>query len=414
MRRLLLVLPLASLCLACPPRDDTATPEGDTDTDADADSDTDTDADSDTDTDADSDTDTDTDSDTDTDPGAYPQIPAEVVTGDITWTLDFDSEAEAGGYADCAYSRSYEGVQYLDQPWLCPACTHQFVGTAVMSAGFEDCYEPVFGGDADRTEYWGLTWPTAQGGQATFFRGATENYALGELTTATDVHRDTPFDLAWDATYTFEDLQLDGTGSVTLAATGTVTLSTSSEVRIDDLRQPRATDYACGWPRNNPGDLSSDWTLALAATLPTAWLEDSCGEKLDLWDLYGSYLVIDATQADCGFCLQMAQEAPEFLNEMEDLGIPVLFVSALGGGLSDVIGEPSDSTFQSYLAAYGTGDPLLKDRGYGYALFGGYLGEDLGYPAWAVVAPDMQVLSVQTGFSSWDEMGSVIMDDWEG
>ncbi len=154
--------------------------------------------------------------------------------------------------------------------------------------------------------------------------------------------------------------------------------------------------------------------MALDATLPTAWLEDRCGELVDLWDFYGRYIVLDSTQSDCGFCLQMADQAPDFLASMESRGVPVVFVSVLGDGLSNVIGEPSDSTYDTYLEAYGSGEPLLKDRGYGYAMFGGFLGESLGYPAWAIVRPDMSVMAVETGFTSWDEMEALILADWEG
>ncbi len=56
---------LLLLALGCPPKDDTALPEGDTDTDADADADSDADSDADADADADADTDSDADADAD-------------------------------------------------------------------------------------------------------------------------------------------------------------------------------------------------------------------------------------------------------------------------------------------------------------------------------------------------------------
>jgi len=57
------------------------------------------------------------------------------------------------------------------------------------------------------------------------------------------------------------------------------------------------------------------------------------------------------------------------------------------------------------------GGPVLKDRGFGYAVFGPYWGEDLGYPTWAVMRPDMNVLFVGKGFESWDEVRDLIVED---
>ncbi len=417
MTRPLPVLLILALVLGCgePKEDDTDTPEGDTDTDTDADSDTDADADGDTDADADGDTDADADTDTDADTDVvYPTTDAHMINGEITWSLVFDEDAQGAGYSDCDYTRSYSGLQFLDQPWLCPDCTHQVSGTASMTAGFEDCYEPVFGGTQDRTEYWGITWPEGDNGEAVFYRGATENYGIGELTTFEAAGMDVPFDMTWEATYALSDLGLSDPGELTLTAVGTANLSVSDSVGLDDIRQPRPGPYACGWPTDNPGTLETDWVMEQDATLPTAWLEDQCGELVDLWDFYGRYIVLDSTQSDCGYCLLMAEAAPEFLADMEDQGVPVVFISMLGDGLSNVIGEPDDGTYSDYESAYGGADPLLRDRGYGYAMFGGYLGDALGYPAWAIVRPDMTVMTVETGFSDWSEMAELILADWEG
>jgi len=402
MRRTPTSLLFLALILGCgdPDKDDTDTPEGDTDTDTDADGDTDSDADGDTDADADTDVE-------------YPTTDAHMLTGEVTWALTFDETAAKSGYTPCDYTRTFSGLQFLDQPWLCPECTHQVSGTASMTEGFESCYEPIFGGTADRNEWWGVTWPEG-GGEGIFYRGARENFGIGELTTFTADALDVPFDMTWEATYALTDLGLSEPGSMTLTATGTATLSVSDSVALEDIRQPRPGPYSCGWPTDNPGTLETDWVLDLDATLPTAWLEDQCGERVDLWDFYGRYIVLDSTQSDCGYCLVMADEAPAFLASMESQGIPVVFVSMLGDGLSNVIGEPSQSTYDAYLSSYGSGEPLLKDRGYGYAAFGNYLGDALGYPAWSIVRPDMTVMAVETGFSSWDEMEALIVADWEG
>ena len=42
--------------------------------------------------------------------GVEGTIPALRVTGTVTWTLDFDAEAESSGLFDCSYTRTYAGV----------------------------------------------------------------------------------------------------------------------------------------------------------------------------------------------------------------------------------------------------------------------------------------------------------------
>ena len=338
-------------------------------------------------------------------------VSARRITGELAWQLDFDAKAEGAGWADCSYARSYEGLQQLDQPYLCPDCDLQFVGQATMHRGFEDCYQPVFGGEVQREEQWGLDWPASEGGAGRFFRGALENYAIGELAELSQVSLDQAFDLAWSATHSLEELGGKGAGSVTLAASGQASVTVDEGTLLEDLRQPRVLPYACGWPLGNPGDLQTDWALALGATFPRAWLEDACGDLADIWDFHGSYLVIDATQPDCGPCLTMASQAPDFLDQMEGEGISVDVLSLLGEGLSNVIGEPDQDVFQAYIDAYDHGDPILKDRGFGYAIFDPYWGEALSYPAWAVVRPDMTLLAVETGFGSWDEIAEIIRVD---
>ena len=342
-------------------------------------------------------------------------VDAHAVTAEITWSLEFDADAQAEGYADCEYTRNYEGVQFLDQPYLCAGCTLQFAGTAEMVAGYDSCYEPTFGGDQDRTEYWGFGWPENDGGEADFFRGASENMFLSTpLTTVVNASLDTPLQLGWDSEYALSDLGIQADGSMTLSATGTATVSVDPGQQLEDPYVPRTEPYACGWPTDNPGDLDTPWIASLGAVFPTAVLEDECGELVNLWDFHGRYLVIDSTQPDCSFCLLMAEAAPDFLAEMDDLGIAVEFVSLLGEGLSNVIGEPTQSAFDSYLSSYGHGGPLLKDRGFGYAMFKPYwdtMGEDLGYPTWAIVRPDMTLLHVGKGFSDFEEIEALIVED---
>ncbi|MDP7111371.1 MAG: hypothetical protein QGH45_05385, partial [Myxococcota bacterium] len=250
------------------------------------------------------------------------------------------------------------------------------------------------------------------GGEAVLFRGARENLSIGDLTTVPAVSLDEPFEVAWTAEYTLEDLGLDAAGSLAFAASGTATVAQDPTHELADLTAGRSEPYECGWPLDNPGTLADEWPLDDGAVLPRAWLEDACGEVVDLWDLHGSYLVIDSTQNDCGYCLQMALAAPDFLAEMDAQGIPVRFVSLLGEGLGNVAGEPSQATFDAYEDEYGVpGQPLLKDRGFGYAAFQPYWGDEIGWPVWAIVRPDMTLLTSGKGFSGWEEIQGLIEAD---
>lgn len=361
--------------------------------------------------DADDDDVADDDDADDDDDDTGPTVPARVITAEVTWELGFDPDAEAEGYTDCSYSRTFTGVQFLDQPYLCPDCTHQFEGTAEMYVGFTDCAEPIFGGTESRTEYWGLGWSEAPGTDAAFFRGSRENQAIGELTTIAEATLDQLLELGWDSEYSLADMGLEGDGQMTLAASGSATVTIDESIQLADLYQLRTEPYECGWPTNNPGDLETDWLLEEDATFPTAWLEDECGERVNLWDFHGSYLVIDSTQPDCCYCILMAEAAPDFLAEMDDAGVPTVFLSLLGEGLSNIVGEPTQGDFEDYVASYGSGEPILKDRGFGYAIFEPYWGDDLGYPSWTVIRPDMTVLAVGKGFSSFEEITDLILAD---
>ena len=44
------------------------------------------------------------------------------LAGGATWAVDFDAAAEAAGYVDCSYHRTYgDGIELQNIPWLCSA-----------------------------------------------------------------------------------------------------------------------------------------------------------------------------------------------------------------------------------------------------------------------------------------------------
>ncbi|MBN1334845.1 MAG: hypothetical protein JXB39_02685 [Deltaproteobacteria bacterium] len=352
----------------------------------------------------------DTCADTDS-PTDLPRVPAHRLQASVTWILDYDAVAEGEGYVDCTYTRVFSGVQFLDQPYLCPACDVLTKGTAAMTEGFADCYAPVFGGTADRVESWGFDWPDKSDGTATLYRGGVENLILREMAEVALASLDTPLAVAWTAAYTLADFDLPAKGGFTIDAEGEVTVTVDGSTLIEDPLHPRAEPYVCGWPLGNPGTLATDWRLRPDAVLPTAWLHDACDESVDIWDFHGTWVVLVASQPNCGYCTVLAEATPAFRAEMEALGHPVRVITVLGESLSNVVGEPSDDDLNRWLLAYDDGEPVLKDRGYGYAMFKPFFEDELGYPSYSVQRPDMTVLAAYHGFSSWDAVKADILED---
>ncbi|MCB9780074.1 MAG: redoxin domain-containing protein [Alphaproteobacteria bacterium] len=329
-------------------------------------------------------------------------IPATVVDAEVTWSLDFDEEAEAAGFADCTYSRTFSGTQVLDLDYVCPDCDVIVRGEALMTEGI-DC-AAIISTDPEevRTELWGWSH------DGTFFRSGRDQYPMGDLTTVEGVDGDSgTAELAWESDYTLTD-----GGAMVLSASGSMTFSIDEDQLLPDPFPERTEPYACGWPTADPGTLTLDYELAIGGTLPNARFVDQCGEKLALWDLYGRWLVIDTAQPDCGPCRNMAQTADAFVEEMAAEGIEVVPVTLLGAGLGEPFVTPEEDVLADWVEAYGDSNPVLFDRGYGYALLPEFMeaetGEGFGYPAWIIVSPEMEIVHANVGFGSWDAMAEVI------
>ena len=344
--------------------------------------------------------------------GAPALIEAVRLTSTVTWTLDFDADAEAAGWTDCHYTREFEGVQRFDLEHVCPHCETLVEGDAVMIEGFTDCAEPLFGGEPTRTETWGF-----DGADIYRRTGSQLPMTTDPLTTADAASGDgTPVAVEWESEYGVNDESGVEVGRFELSASGTVAWAPDPTTLVEEPYGPRADAYACGWECNDPGGLGGSYPLAPDAVLPNFRMRDQCGELVDIHDFYGSYLVLDSAQSDCGPCLAMAGEAEAFRDQMTELGIPVRLIPLLGNGLSDVAGTPDTSVHDAWVERFDPSDPVLADNGWGYAALGQYLadheGTDIAWPAWIIIGPDMQVVTGAVGFGSWDTMGSIIREDW--
>jgi hypothetical protein len=374
------------------------------------------------DTDGEGDTDTDTDSGSGEDlpplqaacaageEGEVAALPSIRLESTITWSLDFDEEAEAAGAEDCSYTRVYEGVQRFGWEHLCPDCEFIARGDATMTEGL-DCYAQISSTAADvRTELWAIEDGTK------LHRSGRDQFPMPTVLTELDSPSvdGAAVPVAWGS----EANALTSGGGFDLSAEGTVAWSVDASLLQDDPWGPRAAAYACGWECEDPGDLVGVAPLALGETIPNGRFRDQCGEQVDLWDFHGSYLVIDASQPDCGPCRSMADTHDAFVQEMRAAGIPVRVITLMGAGLSATWETPSEDTVDSWVESYGLTEPVLADEAWTLSFFPsfieGYSGEDYGYPAWVVVDPALRPIHGNVGFSSWDAVAEVIVADVEG
>jgi peroxiredoxin len=342
--------------------------------------------------------DTATENDSGSEPGSYVRM-----TGSVTWTLTFDEEAQANGFESCSYRRSYEGEERVDHPYLCPDCEIMVQGIATMEEG-GDCHAQISSNSTtQRTELWGM-------GNGEFFRSSHEQRALGALGTIENMQADTDINLFWSS----ENTLTDG-GTMLLEASGTAQYSIDPSISPDPDTEPHQGVYACGWPQNNPENLTLDYNIDVGKTFPNVHLVDQCGDRLSLWDLYGNWLILDTTQSDCGPCRSMAAGSEEALANMRESGIDVMMVSFLGNGLSAPFETPDQSTFDNWVESYELQDPVLFDEGFAFALFPEFVenfsGEGFGYPTWLLVNPEMTLVYGNVGFGSWEDIQSAIEEN---
>ena len=65
---------------------------------------------------------------------------------------------------------------------------------------------------------------------------------------------------------------------------------------VSDPLNPNEQCYSCGWAHDDPGNLTSSGA-EIGDTMANISLVDQCGERVDLWDFYGSYHILYVTAA---------------------------------------------------------------------------------------------------------------------
>lgn len=325
------------------------------------------------------------------------------MTGSISWAIDFDAQAEEAGYVDCSYTRDYaELVERTDLGYLCPGCTLVVQGSATMTVGFDDCYGQIDDGAMTHIEQLGLV---ESDGATSFWRSGTENVTLGDVGVLADGA------VGWEDTMT-----LDDGSSLGLTASGTVVLGDSDSM-VDDPAGARTEPYACGWPQFSPGGPVESYEASLGATFPNARLRDVCGERVDLWDLRGRYVVIDASSPNCGPCQVMASMAEEFKATMAAQCVDVELVTLLNAGLSEVNKAPDDLSLREWVQTFKLKSPVLADEGFAYAVLAPALNPDGGIslPSIAVLDPEGRMIYIDSGFGEvsgyFDPIEAAILAD---
>jgi len=335
-------------------------------------------------------------------PVDVPDIPALELAGTVTWTLDFDETAEGNDLADCTYTRTFTGTQVLDRPWLCDGCAVMVEGTATVTEGME-CLGLISSSPEERTEMWG--WNESNG----FFRSGHEHGRMGELEGPIDnlfQYDQQLASIGWQGEYGLSDDR----GAVVLTAEGSMNWKAGETLIADLFAAERTAPYAGGWPQDDPGTLSASWAPAVGETLPNFRLEDQCRDRLDLWDMAGTYTIVEVSQYNCGPCQAMAETAGDFQGTMADQGVEVRFVTLHGNGLSDSLTSPTEDIIDAWTEEYGNHGPVVYDRGYGVAMAASLI-EDYGlsFPAWFIVDPEMTVIHAQTGFGDWTTAEAIIL-----
>lgn len=314
------------------------------------------------------------------------------VSGTITWNVDFDADAEADGAADCAYTRAYTGIEDRSAPWLCPDCELLFLADADIADG-QDCYDLVSASVPAATE-----WLAYEDGR--WYRASTSGMTERGAS-------------AFDGeTWTVEqvsDASESLSGTVVYTITGTLTVGQGTG---DILNGWAASEtYDCGWPQADPPAYDGDYSVEIGGTLPDGLFPDVCEDTVRLHDLSGRYLVVDISAMDCGPCQSAAADEEAFVEAMAEQGIEVMIVTLLAPSLSNTAATATTEEITAWIEEFGLSSPVLGDRMWGMSVIGGAVGDDFGYPAFAVVNPALEVLDLHVGYSSFDDMAALIAAD---
>lgn len=324
-----------------------------------------------------------------------PQPMRKTLSGDVTWKVTFDADAQAAGATDCSYTRHYEAREDTSARWLCPECEVMYLADVQMTAGATDCYPQVSSGKAATSEwlgYGGGKWWRSGGGPMT-----DQGTITLDATTLTTTNSIPPADAPNGGKLTF-----DVTGSLAVG-------QTAGDPRNGWI--PPTTPYACGWPKADPPPYTGDYSLKVKGTVPDGLFHDACGETVRLHDFKGQYFIVDMSAIDCPPCQAMAGQEEQLIADLAAQGIKATVITLLAPSLSNTVGLTTTKMLNAWINKFSLKTPVLADRGWGLSVFGPALGDQIGYPSLAVVNPNLKVIKVDSGFGNFDEIKAAIVAD---
>ncbi len=317
------------------------------------------------------------------------------LSGDITWKVTFDDAAKMAGATDCSYTRHYEAKEDTSAPWLCPSCEAAFLADVKMTAGLVDCFPQVSDIKPAATEWIGYS-------AGKFFRapGGPLNEQGTSTVSATMVTMANTVPAS--AAPKGGMLSFDVTGSFTAA----------TEVGDPKNGWVAPATYACGWPKADPAPYTGDYSLKVGGMLPDGLFHDSCGEVVRLHDFKGTYLVVDMSAIDCPPCNTMAAAEEKFIADMAAKNIKVNMITLMAPSLANTTGTTTKKQLDAWIKKYKLTTPILSDRSWGLSTFGIAIPADmLGYPSLAIVDPNLNVLSFESGFGDFAAIEAEIEKD---
>jgi hypothetical protein len=317
-----------------------------------------------------------------------PAVPMRAtLEGTMTWTVDFDADAEAAGKTDCEYTRQYEGVEDLSAPWLCGSCDLLFEADVTMIDGRDECYSQVSPTDPAATEWIGF--------------GGGEYYRNGRVQgSATD-------DFITD--HAIADFVVSEGGMLSFQIDGEFTVGSEEGDVFHGVEAPE--EYACGWPTSDAPVYDGNYVLEIGGLIPDGIFIDACSEMVRLHDFLGTYLVVDISAIDCPPCRTMAAAEGLFVQEMADEGIDVEVITLLAPSLSDTSGTPSLEQIEAWIEDFEVHAPVLGDRAWGPSVARPALAEEYAYPTSILVRPDGTVMEWRTGFGGFEPFAEAFRAD---
>ena len=301
-------------------------------------------------------------------------------TMDGTFTYSIDAYGES-----CELTRTLHATERPAYPWTCAFCDGLYDTTYVMEDDLTDCTDDdyvafSFDGTPDLLvlgpDYWDLL--------GVFF--VPETYRASEMMAAEPGSvldgEQVEIRTAFQSDMITENASFEG-------------LRSSDIGPIEPLEQQSKRD-SCGWGRSETPAYTGSYAATTGEVFPDGLVRDACGDLVRMHDFFGSYLLVEWGSLGCAPCEKFAEASAGLLQELQDDGIDVAFLSVYAVG--DLSGTPvSRDELDTFIDASGATHPfMMDDVGWMSAVV-----EQSGYgglvPVTFLLRPDGTVFYQQSG-----------------